>query len=126
MIGAWLARSWQLKQWILDGKKTEYRELLSTLAQSYQIIVRNWPSQIPGGSTITSGEQLREVNEARYAGDKVIQDRLFIDRQMYANKVLDRRSDLACESDLRVLQKQWIRLHHDLVEAAHKDLGIGI
>jgi len=124
VIGALLSRSWQQTQWLLEGKKTEYRELLNTLSQSYQLIVKNWPYPIPGGATITSGEQRREINEENYAGDRVIQDRIFIDSQMYANKVLDRWSDLACETNLSTTQRRWIELHHALVKAAHEDLGI--
>jgi hypothetical protein len=56
VIGAWLSRSWQKKQWALDSKKTEYRELISTLSQSVQCLAENLPSAVPGLGTLVSDE----------------------------------------------------------------------
>jgi hypothetical protein len=48
-LGAYLTRSWQRKQWLLDNKKTEYRELLSVLSQAAHCILNNSPHlQHPG------------------------------------------------------------------------------
>jgi hypothetical protein len=73
LIGAWLTRSWQRKQWILEGKKAEYRELLSTLSESYHTIRSHVPAAKP---VVISAERDRASAEAWLAGIKQV--RLFM------------------------------------------------
>lgn len=128
LIGAWLSRSWQRKQWVLEGKKAEYRELISTLSQSYHCILKNWPALIaPFGEvicTLTDGAQQRETLEAEVAGQRVIEDRIFIDKAMRAENVREQWALLAAEKDLMRIYNYWTSLHDVLVKMAHRDLGI--
>lgn len=84
LIGAWLARSWQQKQWLLDSKKAEYRELISTLSRGCHLIMKNLPV---GRFGAMSGEQEKEARDAWVAGLQVIQDRSSLMR-----KCVQRRS----------------------------------
>jgi len=40
LVGHVLTRSWQQKQWMLDRRKEEWRELLTTLARSFVTICK--------------------------------------------------------------------------------------
>lgn len=39
-FGHWLSRSWQFKQWKLENRRQEYREVLSALAVAYTMMQR--------------------------------------------------------------------------------------
>jgi hypothetical protein len=72
LIGSWLTRSWQRKQWLLESKKAEYRELLSVLSQSAHCILNNSPHlTVQGMGTLKSGEQERESDEAAADGSSL-------------------------------------------------------
>jgi hypothetical protein len=92
LIGAWLTRSWQRKQWVLENKKAEYRELISTLSQGFHIITKNLPV---GRSGSMSGEEKRESRNAWVAGIQVIQDRIFIDEEMRVEKIQKKWVEIA-------------------------------
>jgi hypothetical protein len=121
LIGAWLTRSWQRKQWVLEGKKAEYRELISTLSESFHCIVKNWPA---GLVTAVSHETLRETLEAEVAGQRVVEDRIFIENQLRAAQIRDRWALLAAEHDYNRICTYWKDLHDTLVKMARSDLGI--
>jgi hypothetical protein len=119
LIGSWLTRSWQLKQWVLDGKKTEYRELISTLSGSYNRIVNNWPS-----ATLVTAEERRKQVEAVVAGRQVIEDRIFSVKQMRVENVRELWEQLTAEKDPARHGHYWDELHDVLVKMAHRDLRI--
>jgi hypothetical protein len=120
LIGAWLARSWQRKQWVLEGKKAEYRELLSTLSDSYHCIIKNWGAALAP----VNHEGLREKLEAEVSGQQVIEDRIFIDDAMRAENIREQWGLLAAERDFSRIRDYWRNLHDTLVRMAHMDLGI--
>ncbi len=122
LVGAWLTRSWQLRQWVLEGKKAEYRELISTLSESYHTIVRLLPSG-GGGISAMSAEQYQAAEQAWVAGVRVIEDRIFIDREVRAGNIRESWMQVA-DFDLQKLGAQWKDLHDVLVRMAHQDLGI--
>jgi len=121
LFGAWVARWGQRSQWLKDGTKAEYRELLSTLSKSYNTILKNWPEGLIGA---VDGRQVLETVEAGYAGRQVIEDRILIARKMADAKILERWQLLAGERDLSRLRDYWVDLHRVLVEMAHRDMGI--
>src|ERR1700691_1251014 len=88
-VGAWLSRSWQRKQSVLDSKKAEYRELISCLSQSMHSIMNNSGSSVAGGR-LTSGEELRDIDWAESRGYNIISDRVFIADVMTREKVRER------------------------------------
>jgi len=128
LIGVWLTRSWQRKQWVLESKKAEYRELISILSESYHCIVKNWPIPLaPFGEVIGSisdAPQRKEVLEAGVAGQRVIEDRIFIERQMRVENIREQWGLLAAKKDLTRIREYWKNLHDVLVKMAHRDLGI--
>jgi hypothetical protein len=74
ILGAFLTRSWQRKQWLLDNKKAEYRELISILSQAAHYILNNSPHlQGPNPlGNLKSGEQERLSDEAADRGHTII------------------------------------------------------
>ena len=121
LIGSWLTRSWQRKQWVLDSKKTEYRELISTLSHSYHTIAKNAHL----GGMIFSVEQLTDRSEASEAGKRVIEDRLFIVEEMRKENIRELWARLAAENeDEKRLAAYWNDLYGLLMKMAHRDLGI--
>jgi hypothetical protein len=78
LIGAWSARSWQRKQWELDNRGAEYRELITVLSQSVYCIIKNGPFRM----RLVRSEQQRESEEAMFLGQRNVRDRIFMDRQM--------------------------------------------
>lgn len=121
LIGAWLTRLWQREQWVLDGKKAEYRELLSTLSQSYHLIVKLLPTT--GGISALSEEKYQAVEEAWIAGVKVIEDRIFIDQGIRAGNIRESWMQVA-DFDMQKLDGQWKGIHDAIMRMAHQDLGI--
>ena len=99
-VGALLTRSWQRKQWLLDNKKAEFRELLSTLSESSHCILRNFPAEGFAGAKMSSGDELRQVREAAINGRRVIQDRIFIAKRIREENILDRWQSVTAEKDL--------------------------
>lgn len=127
LIGAWLARSWQRKQWVLDGKKAEYRELLSILSESYHCMAKYWNDFTPmvGGIGHPFTERRERSLAAGTAGHRVIEDRVFIDKQMREADILQKWSILESARDNKFqLGVRWSELHDLLVKMAHRDLGI--
>jgi hypothetical protein len=118
LIGAWLTRSWQRKQWELDSRKAEYRELISTLSESFHQIAtyQRFNMQPP--------EVRQKISEAEVAGQSVIADRIFIEKQLRMRQVSEHWDSLIAERDLPRLWTRWTELHDALVRMAHRDLEI--
>ena len=120
VIGAWLSRSWQRKQWVLDSKKAEYRELLSTLSESFHVILMT--------RAVKDGrfdEQARQQSmDAGVAGLKSMEDRLFIEKRLRKSDIFEKWNMLVPEFEPKHLRARWNDLHAELVRMAHNDLGI--
>ena len=124
-VGAYLTRSWQRKQWILDGKRTEYRELLTVLSESVYCMLHNSPHLGIGIFTAaTTGEQERKSYEADIKARSAIEDRILIAAFIRNQNVLERWQLLAAHKDVRQFINCWKELHNALIKASHKDLGI--
>ena len=124
LIGAGLTHSWQRKQWVLENKKAEWRELINTLSESYHCMVKTIPSTGPGLGSFTTGEDRLERLEAELAGFRVIEDRIFIDKPLRVAQIRDRWALLAGEREYNRACAYWRELHDTLVRMAHRDLGI--
>jgi hypothetical protein len=112
---------WQRhREWVKDNKKQEWRELISTLSQSFHYL-KNY-----GYGGVISGEQEKGLIEADAEARRAIESRLFVVHQIQRENVLERWQLLAAERDWSRMVEYWTWLHATLVAAAHKDLGIGI
>jgi hypothetical protein len=124
-VGAWLSRSWQRKQWELESKKAEYRELISCLSQSAHFILNNSPHLSRGAVfNVKSGEQERQSDEAIDRGHAIIADRIFIADFMEREKVGDRWLAVVKQGDVSGFWNGWTALHRVLLEAACRDLNL--
>lgn len=108
------------QEWLKDNKRQEWRELISTLSQSFHYLRNNT------GFGIISGEQERGALEADAEARRAIESRIFVVHQIQRENVLERWQSLAAEKDWSKMVHDWNSLHGTLVAAAHKDLGIGI
>jgi len=84
-IGAYLTTHIQRKQWLLDNKKQEYRELLSTLTRCFNEI-----SEAHMPMVAFSPEDHRRHTAAVKESLAVIRDRIFIARDLEVMKLEDR------------------------------------
>lgn len=123
-VGAYFTRAWQRKQWTLESKKTEYRELLSTLSRSVRCILNNSPGLWGGGPYVVTGEQEKNVMEADTEARSTIEDRVFIHNAIENEKVLEHWQLLVAEKEIIRFLEYWRSLHKILIDIAQKDLGI--
>ena len=85
LIGAlltpWISWFWQHKQWKLDHKKQEYRELVDGLFQATEEIIRARPEGRAGWN--------QAVTNAAWSGTRLVQNRIFIAREIRDNGIPD-------------------------------------
>jgi len=110
----------QRKQWILDNKKSEWRELFTTLCRSARTILHNHPHSLGA----VAGEQARLADAADQEARMVIQDRLSIADVMQKENVLETWERGIAKDEAGVFWADWWDLHATLVKAARKDLGL--
>jgi hypothetical protein len=123
-VGSYLTKSAQHKQWVLDNKKAEYRELLSTLLENGRIMMSNWAIPNETGITLRSGEQVRAGLQARSDIGKIIEDRLFISKRINKENVGKRWLELSQESDVLKFYLGVTELREDLKKMALDDLSL--
>lgn len=126
ILGAYLTRSWQRKQWLLDSKKAEYRELISALSQAAHYILNNSPHlQLPNGmGGLKSGEQERLSDEAADRGHATISDRIFIADTMAREKIDERWVAVLKEKHVDNFWNAWEELHRLLLKVSREDLNL--
>ena len=73
LIGHYLSTRWQRKLWLLDRRKEEFRELLSTLTRSFTTICTKRQYMLP-----QSPEDQLALHEAESNALMTIKDRIFI------------------------------------------------
>jgi len=83
LVGAYIANRNQRRQWLLDNRKQEYRELLSALSSAFIALTRlNTPMiAIPG-------ELERELRNAETESFRILRDRLFIATEIRDTRIL--------------------------------------
>ena len=84
VVGHWLNRSWQQRQWVLDNRKSEARELLTALAESYTALMR-----LREG-VVTSPEVQTMVDDAADKAIRCLADRIFLAGSMEREDALNR------------------------------------
>lgn len=88
LIGHYLSRSHQRRQWIADNEVKEWRELLTTLTTSFTAIVQTDDAlpKVPGEET----ERLKKSLHARTLAGEVLANRIFVSREARANGLYER------------------------------------
>jgi hypothetical protein len=117
-------RSWQREQWLLDHKTAEYRELLSTLAQSVECMAQNSPHFGMALKGMAIDGQRDAYEQAAGRGKAIIRDRIFVAQLVADEQLLDQWQALAGARDMSEFWNQWEILHRTIVKAARKDLGV--
>jgi hypothetical protein len=85
LLGGYLAMRVQKRHWVLDNQKEEYRELLSTLTESFNVILDFHTPMVAHGS-----EEQRAAHAAHLRALAVIGDRLFISEEVKKIDLLNR------------------------------------
>lgn len=123
-VGSFIALYFTVKEsrkdWVKDNKKQEWRELISTLSQSFHY----YKDHAPVYATVVRGEEEKALLEADAEARRAIESRIFIADQIQRENVLERWQLLAAEKDWSRMVEYWDSLHSSLLVAAHKDLGI--
>jgi len=77
-FGAYLSRAGIRKHWLEDNKKQEYQELLSTLLRAHNAAQLTYSD----GASHWDRTLLQSYTDAIYAADVVLEDRLFIGKEV--------------------------------------------
>jgi len=84
IVGHVLTRSWQQRQWLLDQRKEEWRELLSTLTASFATICK-----LTGPVMVLDGNDMQKLDEAQTLAQTTIRDRIFIAKEVKELKIYE-------------------------------------
>jgi hypothetical protein len=74
LVGAWLARSWDRKKWISDGRKEECRELLTAMTVVADLALEAYSKK--GTPEFTHAMKIAWEEERKCL--RILQDRIFI------------------------------------------------
>jgi len=123
LVGGWITTRTQRKHWILDNKKAEYSELISTIADSGSKLLVFWGME----PVVANPEEQFQIGETARKSVDVIYNRLFIANEILKLKIQDRWetaiSKLRKTRDLDEFGKTMDGIIHDLRTAALKDFG---
>src|SRR5437762_4712077 len=72
----WQTHSRQVKQWELESRKAEWRELISALTIGARSLADRLP--LPDMPVVLTGEQERRISELDAEARRTIQDRIYI------------------------------------------------
>ena len=88
LIGHYLSRSQQRRQWVADNEVKEWRELLTILTTSFISIVQTDDKlpKVPGEEI----ERLKRRHEARTLASEVLANRIFIAHAVSSWKMFER------------------------------------
>lgn len=117
VIAARMARQSQLEQWLLDNRKQECRELLSSLATTFLIMLRHREPEMPH-----SAEVQAMLSDARLESTRMLHDRIFIRGDLEKARILKRwaeaMSRYAREHDDSRFTADFGGIQNDLIEIA--------
>jgi hypothetical protein len=85
IIGHRITKAWQREQWIVENKKQEYRELLSTLSKSFSVYARYYT-----GGAAHGPEAQERLERAEAEVLETINDRIFIAAEIREHDILKR------------------------------------
>lgn len=123
LIGSWLTTRNQRKQWIMDNKRDEYRELLTTIADTGSnllVLYGAKPGFTIGPGTQMTGEVLRKSVDTIY-------NRLFVSGQIARLDILTRWknaiSALQDTRDVNAFGESMDGIMNDIRKAAVEDFS---
>jgi hypothetical protein len=118
LLGHFLTRSWQRKQWLRDKRNEEWHELLTALAESLRVSLKIYPART------LSGEEERTIVEAQSNSFRVIRDRIFIAPDVQALNIENRWSAAvqyhSQTMDTKKLGNAYKELRDEIVQTATK------
>lgn len=79
LLTPWITWRWQHRQWSLDNRKQEYRELLDGLHRATEEIIRQRPNAAAGWNP--------RVADAAWIGTRLVQNRIFIARAIRSSQI---------------------------------------
>jgi hypothetical protein len=91
-VGHWLGRSWQRKQWLMDNRKEECRELSSGLSAAHSAIADIAAQKLTGNALI-SGEDERNAWRLRIESYRLLRNRIFLAHELKKENLLARWLD---------------------------------
>jgi hypothetical protein len=123
VLGSWLATRNQRKHWLLDNKRAEYRELLTTIAEAGGKFVVFYGME----PIVATGEQQFMIGETARTSVDVIYNRLFIAHEVEKLHIQKRWetaiSALQGTRDVNAFGKSLDGIMDDLRRAALNDLA---
>lgn len=150
VMSPFLTARWQRRQWILDNKKSEYREVLDLLNTYRLQLVKHVARYISSGTAAASLDENDRINERRQLDEMQISisnalaDRLFVRKALsecdiseqfdkFVQEVWEGRSSpIKVSSDqtdqrftsLAKVISTMRGIHEQVVEVAENDLGL--
>jgi hypothetical protein len=122
LLGSWLTTKNQRRHWILDNKRDEYRELLTTIADAGSNLLVHFgvnPIVMSGDEEFRTGEIARKSVDVMY-------NRLFIAKTVADLGIMKRWEDairvLQKTHDVRNFSKLMDGIMHDVRRAATREL----
>ena len=94
VIAQVMARQSQLEQWLLDNRKQECRELLSSLATTFLTMLRHKEHDSQRSLEIQS-----MISNARLETARILHDRIFIRSDLARHRILKRWADAMSKYD---------------------------
>jgi hypothetical protein len=117
LVGAYVASRNQRQLWIADNKRSEYRKLLTTMARTFNGIVK-----IHAFGGVITMDKLRLVVNLESRSNIVLLDRLFIDNEVKKMKLVKRWNqalrEYADNDDHKAFSLAFSRISQDIREAA--------
>ncbi len=121
LVGHYLTRSWQQKQWMQDRRKEEWRELLTTLTRSFATICK-----FTGPVMVLDEDDMRTLDEAQTVAQTTIRDRIFIAKEVKELEIYETwvKAARAFEKDMTYMPfaEQYAVINAKIVDAATKDM----
>jgi len=106
LLTPWISWRWQHRQWAVDNKKQEYRDLLDVLFQASEEIIEARP-------TAAAGVNPKLLN-AVWRGRRVLSDRIFVARTIRKHGIPDDWDGIGRlavwdtpEEKVRIGDRQW-------------------
>jgi hypothetical protein len=114
-LGAYIPQRWHRKQWLLDNKKEEYRELLDSLSAARFHLMTKVPLDPETG---IPSERHRPSDAEKHAY-RVMRDRIFIAQEIEEQKIAEQWEKAAAAFDAQILNSKELS---DSYEEVHKTI----
>jgi len=88
VVGQYMARTWERRQWLLEKKIDEYRELLTTITEAYAYFILNHRSGVA-----QSPEIQQHLNDLNSQSLQVIRTRILVAKEIREKDVMNLWAD---------------------------------